>query len=262
MQAKISIIIPAYNEGKKVYESVSAIHAYMISEKFDNFEIIISNDGSKDDTLTWAENIKMQLDKIVVLNNQHKGKGAAVKAGMLSATGDYLIFTDADLSTPVDEISKMVDMLKNYKAVIGSRKEAESNILIKQPMHRRIMSNVYANLASKVIGKKFSDTQCGFKGFHKALANIVFSDLENEQWSFDVELLRMIVQMDIEIGVLPIKWRHEDNSKINSLFSPLKMFLDLIEISRKKKMLTAADLESVNRDKSTLQSNSNLTTDS
>ena len=170
---KISVIIPAYNEEKRIVKTIKRISEYM-SDKFPDYEIIVVNDGSKDNTVKVVEDL--DLEKVRVLNNPgNRGKGYAVRNGMLNSDGDVRLFSDADLATPIEELDKFMPYFKEgYDIVIGSRALKESNIEKHQPFYRELMGKTFNFLVQRITIKGIKDTQCGFKAFTKEAAKRVF----------------------------------------------------------------------------------------
>ena len=187
MAQKISLIIPSYNEEKLIVSSIKNIITYMLKNKY-NFEVIVVDDGGKDKTKEKVRSIKDKHVKLLSYK-PNKGKGHAVKTGMLAAKGDLLLFLDADLSTPIEEIEKFIPQTRKYDVVIASRALKESKIKVHQPFYRELIGKIFNKMVQLLAVWGIKDTQCGFKMFTRKAANIIFKRQRIHGWAFDVELL-------------------------------------------------------------------------
>lgn len=230
----LSVIIPAYNEEKRVLSTLSKICAYLFTKDFP-YEIIVVDDGSTDNTLQMVKNFASSDNHIVILiNEQNSGKGYSVRKGMLSARGEYVFFTDADLSTPIEEIEKCLPYLINgYDVVIGSRSMPGSDILVRQPWYREKMGKIFNFMVNMVLLKGIIDTQCGFKGFKREAVKTVFNRCKIDGFSFDVEALYLSRKYNFKIKEIPIRWENSPLSKVSPIKHSLQMFKDLIGIKIK-----------------------------
>jgi len=230
----LSVIIPAYNEEKRLLSTLSKICAYLSTKDFP-YEIIVVDDGSTDNTLQMVKNFASSNRHIVILiNEQNSGKGYSVRKGMLSARGEYAFFTDADLSTPIEEIEKCLPYLINgYDVVIGSRSMPGSDILVHQPWYREKMGKIFNFMVNMVLLKGIIDTQCGFKGFKREAVKSVFNRCKIDGFSFDVEALYLSRKYNFKIKEIPIRWENSPLSKVSPIKHSLQMFKDLIGIKIK-----------------------------
>ena len=230
----LSVIIPAYNEEKRLLSTLSKICAYLSTKDFP-YEIIVVDDGSTDNTLQMVKNFASSNRHIVILiNEQNSGKGYSVRKGMLSARGEYAFFTDADLSTPIEEIEKCLPYLINgYDVVIGSRSMPGSDILVHQPWYREKMGKIFNFMVNMVLLKGIIDTQCGFKGFKREAVKTVFNRCKINGFSFDVEALYLSRKYNFKIKEIPIRWENSPLSKVSPIKHSLQMFKDLIGIKIK-----------------------------
>ena len=230
----LSVIIPAYNEEKRLLSTLSKICAYLSTKDFP-YEIIVVDDGSTDNTLQMVKNFASSNRQIVILiNEQNSGKGYSVRKGMLSARGEYAFFTDADLSTPIEEIEKCLPYLINgYDVVIGSRSMPGSDILVHQPWYREKMGKIFNFMVNMVLLKGIIDTQCGFKGFKREAVKTVFNRCKIDGFSFDVEALYLSRKYNFKIKEIPIRWENSPLSKVSPIKHSLQMFKDLIGIKIK-----------------------------
>lgn len=230
----LSIVIPAYNEEKRLLQTMRKICIYLSNQNF-SYEIIIVDDGSLDNTLHVIKNFACSDKHVVVLTSgQNKGKGYSVRKGMLAARGEYIFFTDADLSTPIEEIEKCLPYLTHgYDVVIGSRSMHGSTISIRQPWYREKMGKIFNFIVSMVLLKGIIDTQCGFKGFKKEVAKTVFRRCSIDGFSFDVEALYVSKKFNFKIKEIPIRWENSALSKVNPIRHSLQMFRDIFRIKLK-----------------------------
>lgn len=223
---KISVIIPAYNEEKRIEKAIHTVSSYM-EENFDDYEIIIVDDGSTDRTKEKA--IAAASSNVLVLSyDKNRGKGGAVKHGVLSSTGDIIVFTDADLPYPVYNIKNSYDILKNKSCdyVLGIRKKAEGEK--GYPLIRKIMSFTFSKMVHLILGLNVPDTQCGFKAFSRKCALDVFSKTQVFGWGFDVEAIFIAQKYGYTYKRLEVLLHHDNkNSKISVLKDPSKMISEL-----------------------------------
>jgi dolichyl-phosphate beta-glucosyltransferase len=227
----ISIIIPAYNESERILPTLEKICRYM-KEEYKSFEIIIVDDGSKDDTVEVLEKFIKKYPQMQLLKHKvNSGKGAAIKTGVMSSKGRLILFSDADLSTPIEELKKLNKaILDGYDISIASRGLKDSNIVIPQPFHRRLAGKIFPLLVRLIVLKDFRDTQCGFKLFTKEAGLFLFSNLQTESFAFDVEILYRAIKNNLKVKEVPVKWINSDISKVNIFTDPIKMFISLFKI--------------------------------
>jgi dolichyl-phosphate beta-glucosyltransferase len=225
---QVSVVIPAYNESANIERSLSAILYYLNHKNYD-FEVIVVNDGSKDDTLELA---KKFLPEIKIIENPgNKGKGYTVKNGILNANKENILFLDADLATPIEEIEKALKYIDDYPIVIGSRNLKDSVILTAQPFYRQLMGKTFALLARVIAGIKVKDSQCGFKMMKREAAQKIFPKITINGWCFDVELLFLAQLKNYKIKEIPVRWiDNAATTKIKPFKSSLEMLRDLLKV--------------------------------
>ncbi len=230
---EISIVIPAYNEEKRIGKTLERVYEYFKKKKTE-FEIIVVDDGSNDRTVEIVEKFSSDKKEIRILKHEkNMGKGKAVKTGILDAKGNLILFTDADLSTPIEEFEKLKKAIENgYDIAIGSRGLKDSKIVIPQPFYRRIIGRIFPLLVKLIVIKDFKDTQCGFKLFKKDIAKKIFSQLKTEGFAFDVEVLARGKKENFKIAEVGVLWYNSPESKVSILKSPFKMFLELNRIKK------------------------------
>lgn len=233
----LSIIIPCYNEGAKLIDNIDKINQYMSEEFFDyKYEILIVNDGSKDNTLNICKQIENKYDFVHIISYlENKGKGYAVKKGIEHSKGKYVIFMDADLSTKLTAIKECLTNLNTYSTVIGSRRHTESILTKKQNKLRQFIGKSCSILTNIIIPLHLKDTQCGFKGFNGDLIRNVVKKQTLNGFSFDVELLYIISLSQCQIKEIPVEWENDTDSKVSVVNSSINFFIDLFKIRLNKK---------------------------
>jgi dolichyl-phosphate beta-glucosyltransferase len=238
----LSVIVPAYNEEKRIGDSLTFLLAYLQKQTY-TWEMIVVDDGSRDKTVQVIESRIQGIDHARLIACQpNRGKGFAVRQGMLVSTGERVIFTDADLSTPVTEIENALAHLDHdCDLVIGSRAIAGSAIARYQPLYRRMGSRIFNFLRDGIVGvdiSRFKDTQCGFKAFHGAVAHDLFNRMSINGFMFDVEMLYIALKLGYRIGEMPVHWQDVPGSKVRLIRDTLRMFRDLARIRFKYGDLT------------------------
>lgn len=237
----LSLIIPAYNEADRIGPSVEKAYRFFETVDYDA-EIVAVDDGSSDrtaDAIREAFDRKPAgLDRIttrLIVLEANAGKGAAVKRGMLEAHGKVRVFTDADFSTPVSELSKIIPLISSgdYDVVIGSR-AAEGRALVKkhQPWYREAMGRLYNVLVQIFVFRGIRDTQCGFKGFSDHAAQILFSKQRVNGFSFDVEILYLARRNGYRIREIAVEWYNDERSTVGAVTDSAKMFWELLRIRK------------------------------
>ena len=226
-----SIVIPAYNEAKRLEATLDRVLGYVAEQRWDA-EVLVVNDGSRDATreivLQRAANNPMLR---LVENPGNRGKGYSVRNGVLHAQGEFILFTDADLASPIDEGEKLLAALAaGADIAIGSRWLDKSLQTRPQPLYRRALGRIF-NLALRlVLGMSYKDTQCGFKAFTRRAAAAVFPLQIIERWGFDPEILFLARRQGLRVDEVPVKWAHQENTKISPIRDGLRMFTELLTI--------------------------------
>ena len=233
----LSIVIPTFNERKRLPKTYGSIVSYLKAKKV-NGEIIISDDGSTDGTLDFANSLKGipgQVETRVVSDPKRQGKGAGVKRGILASRGEWVLFMDADNSTHLLEIEKFSPYKKDFDVIIGSR-YAEVEQEIKQNIIRQAISRLGAFMVRSFTGLNYKDTQCGFKMFTKKSARDIFSTLEGTGWGFDVEVLFLAKKFGYRVKEVGVIWRDSEGSHLRPGFDSIKTFFEIWAISRRVKL--------------------------
>ncbi len=230
----ISIIIPAYNEEKKIADTLTIIVEYLNQKRW-NAEILVIEDGSKDNTAKIIREIAQHHDCIhLIQNNINKGKGYSVKQGVLAARGEFILFTDADNSTPIEEVEKLLFALENSKCdiAIGSRSLPKSRIEIPQPFYRKIMGKVFNIFVRMILKLNIKDTQCGFKCFPQNIARQLFQYQRLERFGFDAEILFLAQRHRYHIKEIPILWKNRMESRVHIIKDSIRMLMELCIVKR------------------------------
>jgi len=225
----ISVVIPAYNEERRISKTLKIISDFFAGTQY-SYEILVVDDGSTDKT---AQKVKdLHLKKVRVLSYKiNRGKGYAVNYGVSRAGGEFILFADADNSTPFEQIESLLANAAGKDVIIGSRYLPGSNIKIKQPLSRRFGARFGNLLIRSILLPKIKDTQCGFKIFRKKAAREIFSRQTIWRWGFDIEILYIAKKLRYKIKEVPIEWLNDEGSKVQS---PLVFLSTLGELFRIK----------------------------
>lgn len=227
----LSVIIPAYNEERRLPKTLEEIDKYLSKQSYD-YEIIVVNDGSKDKTAEVVRGLTSVIKNLKLIDNKiNQGKGAVVRQGMLEAKGDFRLFTDADNSTSIDQVEKMLPYLREgYDTVIGSRDIKGAVLDPPQGFFRRFVGDGFKLLRKIIVGLwKIEDTQCGFKCFKKEVVEKVFPKCKIDRFAFDPEILLIAKKLGYKIKETPVYWRNDPESKVK-FKSMIKMLIDLLKI--------------------------------
>lgn len=232
----LSVIIPAYNEQARLPASLQAIQRFF-ANCASTYEVVVVDDGSQDRTRSLVEEAALdwpQLRLVALPHNQ--GKGAAVQAGMLAASGCRRLFSDADLSTPIEELAKLVRALDAGAAIaIGSRAVPGARVELHQPPHRELMGKAYNLLLRVMVLPGLRDTQCGFKLFSAEAAEVCFKDLGCLRFGFDAEVLLRARMLGMEVAEVGVVWRNAAGTSVSSLADGGQMVLDLWRLRRRRR---------------------------
>ena len=221
---ELSIIVPAYNEENRIKPFLEELLAFCEKELSD-YEILVVNDGSTDGTLALLETHFGSLKQFrIVSYTSNRGKGYAVKKGVLSAKGNKLLFIDADGSINPDQIPHFLSALQEFDVVVGDRSSSESTV-VQHPL-RKLTGIAFNSYVRLLFQSHVTDNLCGVKAFKKNVAEDLFSHLYSERWVFDVELFYLIKKRGYTLKRIPLVWEHKEDSKIR-LFDPLKMAFTL-----------------------------------
>jgi dolichyl-phosphate beta-glucosyltransferase len=225
----LSIVIPAHNEENRLPRTLGQIFAFLENQSFSS-EVVIVENGSSDRTLELARKFALQYPSLIVIHEEQRGKGNAVRRGVLEAHGEYRFICDADLSMPIEELSKFIPpALNDFDIAIASR-EAPGAIRYNEPSYRHLGGRAINLAIRTLILPGLNDTQCGFKCFRAEATENLFRQQTLMGWSFDIELLYLARRKNLRIKEIPIQWYFDADSKVNAVRDALRMIGDIFRI--------------------------------
>jgi glycosyltransferase involved in cell wall biosynthesis len=226
----ISVIIPAYNEEKRLPPTLARIEQYLAARPY-SAEILVVDDGSRDATARVVEGLQTRAPRLrLISNGGNRGKGYSVRHGMIEATGDIALFTDADLSAPIEEADKLLAALAHCDVAIGSRGLDHNLIETHQSGVRELAGKSFNWAVRAAIGVQFADTQCGFKAFRRERTRVLFEQQRIERFGFDPELLFLARRHGLSVIEVPVRWAHDPGTRVHVLTDGLRMVGDLAVI--------------------------------
>lgn len=227
---ELSIVIPAFNEEKRLPKTLESIRAYLKSQPL-RAEVLVVDDGSTDATAKVVELSRSCFPELkLISNDRNHGKGFSVRKGMLAARGEIALFTDADLSAPIEEADKLLAALGEggYDGAIGSRALNRRMIEVHQSAFRERAGILFNRIVRRLTGLPFEDTQCGFKAFRRERSLVIFEKQRTEGFGFDPEILFLARLEGLRIAEVPVRWAHDQATKVNMFSDSLRMILDLL----------------------------------
>jgi dolichyl-phosphate beta-glucosyltransferase len=232
MIPETTIVIAAYNEEERLPQTLKKIMAYLAARKLDA-EVVVVDDGSTDNTAGLVRAMSPAMQGLRLISYpRNKGKGFALRTGVLSSLGKKVLVTDADLSTPIEELEILERQLceQSHHIAIGSRALPSSDIIEAQPVWRRGMSQVFNRMVKRLVIDDFKDTQCGFKLFAGDVARKLFERARVNRFAYDVEILALAKEHGYRIAEVPVTWKNSSASKVRPLVDSLQMLGDLVRI--------------------------------
>lgn len=228
---RYSIVIPAYNESARIPATLRAVLSCIRNNGWDA-EVIVVNDGSTDDTVRVVEEIASTAPELRLLQNPgNHGKGYSVRNGVLHAAGDIVMFTDSDLSAPIDEADRLFSAIAaGADIAIGSRWLESGRQTHRQPLYRQFFGRCFNAVCRMVMRLPFADTQCGFKAFTRTAAQTVFQLQTIERWGFDPEILFIALKRGFRVVEVPVSWAHDERTRMSYLRDGLQMLKELAMI--------------------------------
>ena len=231
MEPTFSIVIPAYNESARLGATLEKVLAYVHAQGW-HAEVIVVNDGSKDETADIIRAFAAKDPMVQLVENPgNHGKGYSVRNGMLHTKGKTVLFSDADLSSPIEEVTKLLGALAaGADIAIGSRWLRAETQTQRQPLHRQIFGRIFNLLLRITLGLKFKDTQCGFKAFKQPAVRAIFPHQKIERWGFDPEVLFLARKSGFKVTEVPVLWGHSGGTRIHPIIDGSKMFMEMLRI--------------------------------
>jgi dolichyl-phosphate beta-glucosyltransferase len=231
----LSVVIPAFNEEDRIASTLETIAVFMDALR-DDYEILVVDDGSRDATVRVVEGAAERWRQIQLLRlPENRGKGAAVRAGVLASRGDEVLFSDADLSTPIGELAKLrAALAQGHDIAIGSRALAESDVQVRQHPLREAMGRTFNRFVKLLVMDGIRDTQCGFKLFRGDVARELFAASQVDGFAFDVEIL-LLARPRYKVAEVPVVWRHVEQSKVSPGRDAARMLWDLFKLKLRRR---------------------------
>jgi len=230
-ELQLSIVIPAYNESARIENALARVMNCIAALGW-NAEVLVVDDGSVDSTAAIVHRWMSQYANLRLIQNPgNRGKGYSVRNGLLQASGDVVLFTDADLSSPLEEATRLIDAIHDGADVaIGSRWLDRTRQTIHQPLYRRFFGRCFNWVTRTIMGLPFKDTQCGFKAFRRQAAQVIFRLQTIERWGFDPEILFIARKLKYVIREVPVTWGHDERSRLSYLKDGMRMLQDMAAI--------------------------------
>jgi dolichyl-phosphate beta-glucosyltransferase len=230
---RLSVVIPVFNEERRLGKTLKRVGEYLGDQSYSS-EVLIVDDGSRDRTIEVAGSAGLGASLRVIHHQVNQGKGAAVRTGMAQTRGQFALFSDADLSTPIEEIEAFWPKFNSgFDIVIGSRGLPESQIQVHQNIIRETMGRTFNLMVRWLVLPGIHDTQCGFKMFNRRAVEAIFPRCRLDGWAFDVELLALAQRLGLRIAEAPIRWINSPDTRVRALSASTQMLLDLLRLRRR-----------------------------
>lgn len=230
MKLELTVVVPAYNEEARLPRTLDRIRDYL-DKAHPSSEIVVVDDGSSDRTAKVVRSLEAKIPEVrLVLNERNRGKGYSVRAGMLAARGEVSLFTDADLSAPIEEVEKLLVALRSADIAIGSRALDRSLIQVHESRPRELAGVLFNLIVRGTTGLPFKDTQCGFKAFRTDRTRVIFQEQTIEGFGFDPEILFLALRRGLRVVEVPVLWAHDSRTKVHMTRDSLRMFAALWQI--------------------------------
>jgi dolichyl-phosphate beta-glucosyltransferase len=226
---QLSLILPAYNEQARLPFTLGEIEAYVCREQLD-CEVIVVDNGSQDATSAVAQQAMRTFPHLRLVRTDRRGKGCAVRTGMLAAHGDIILFGDADLSWSVEELTRFPHLLSDTAPLVIGSREGTGARRIGEPLYRHLMGRVFNRLVQRLAVPGIEDSQCGFKAFRAEAAHDIFSRQRIDGFGFDVEVLYLARRLGYGIRVVPLRWEHKENSRVAPVRDTVTMLSDVLRV--------------------------------
>jgi dolichyl-phosphate beta-glucosyltransferase len=227
---RLSIVIPAYNEAKRLPPTLERIVAWCAAQTFP-IEIVLVDDGSSDGTRDVAERGLAAIEHQILVHATNRGKGAGIRTGMTAARGEYVLFTDADLSTPIEEATRfLAEHERGTPVVIGTRKTGSAQVTVRQRPLRQRMGQVFTWLSNVLICPGVSDFTCGFKCFRADATAEIFARMLEDGWAYDTEVLFLARRLGFEVREVPVRWANDPSTRVRLLRDAVGSMMGLLRI--------------------------------
>ncbi len=227
---KLSIVIPSYNEANRITETLCQTWNYLKEQSYDS-EIIVIDDGCTDTTVDVVKGLFYQIPNLrLIRHRKNMGKGQAVKTGVNAARGEWILFMDADLATPITEIEKLWQYHHQYEIIIGSRYIEKDSIKTPQPWYRQLFSYAGRLMVRFLLLPGIYDTQCGFKLFSHKAAHDLFNRLTIDRFGFDIEILSLASTLNYPVKEVAVNWSHQPHGSINVYRDNYRVFFEVLRI--------------------------------
>lgn len=240
---ELSVVIPAYNEEQRLGPTLELVIDYLDGQEYVS-ELIVVDDGSSDATAELARGFidGGPVPGRVLVNEENRGKGYSVRRGMTESTGRLALFSDADLSTPIEhEADLRAAIADGADVAIGSRALRESDLVVRQPFMRQTAGTMFSVVQRRILGSGIRDTQCGFKMFTREAIASIFPHQRLERWAFDAELIYIALRLGFEVVEVPVRWLNSPDTKVSAFTDGMQMVADLWNIRRMHSGLTPED---------------------
>lgn len=228
-QLFLSVVIPTFNEEARIADSLSRVIEYLQGQDY-SWEVVVADDGSTDRTVGLVGQAIVDHPNVRILQLQHRGKGWAVKNGMLAAEGEFRLLCDADLSVPIQQVERLLPPTGPMADIVLGSREADGAVRIGEPTGRHIMGRIFNRLVSSLAVPGLADTQCGFKIFRADAVQDLFPRLTLDGFAFDVELIHLAGKRGLTYSEVGVDWYYRPQSKVRPLRDALAMTLDLFKI--------------------------------
>ncbi|MFA4930609.1 MAG: dolichyl-phosphate beta-glucosyltransferase [Patescibacteria group bacterium] len=226
----LSIVIPAYNEAHRISDTLITTHKYLDRQPYRS-EIIVIDDASTDTTIDVVKSLFYKIPNLrVIRHRKNQGKGAAIRTGALNLRGQFMLFMDADLATPIEEIDKLLPHVTDYEVIIASRHIKKDSIKTRQSWYRQLFSRIGNYFIQQMLLPGIKDTQCGFKLFSQKAAYDLFSRLTVTRFGFDIEILSLAATLDYRLKEVAVSWYDRPRGSVNIIRDGWRVFLDVVQI--------------------------------
>jgi dolichyl-phosphate beta-glucosyltransferase len=229
VRSALSLVIPAYNEQARLPYTLAELEAYVCRQQLD-CEVIVVDSGSRDATSAVVQQASIRFSALRLLRTDRRGKGRAVRTGVLAAHGQVVIFADADLSWQVDDLSRFLTLVDDRTPIVIGSREGTGARRVGEPIYRHVMGRVFNRVVQALAVPGIEDSQCGFKAFRADAARAVFSRQRVEGFGFDVEVLYLARRLGFGIRVVPLEWEHKENSRVAAVRDTLLMLRDVVAV--------------------------------